>query len=300
MDTPNAAKADKAAEELVKDVASFANMQTGGLLLVGFKTQVQHGVEIVSELAPVPRACVDLDRHRKLIDQRVIPTVRGLDVVWVDCADDKGVLLIDIPAQPPVSLPFVVPGPNGTGKTSESTAAVPMRRGDRTDWLPRFEIQRLLAAGWAVTGGPAVESPAVNAADRAKSSHILEAIPRDAQWINTLGQGAPLNRVPTWLGAAIDDAHKALTRDAVDFIDAEVAEAHQALTEALGDLSNEISGTFPPADGSDGYTEVPPEWKGTDHIRYYKALADLSAARQRVLNRYKELMNTMNKKGLLV
>ncbi|MEU9041483.1 MULTISPECIES: hypothetical protein [unclassified Kitasatospora] len=294
LDTP------KAAEELVKDVAGFANTRTGGLLLVGFKTQIEHGVEIVSELAPVPRALVDLDRHRKLIDQRVIPTVRGLEIVWVDCGDEKGVLLIDIPAQPQISLPFVVPGPNGSGTPSESTVAVPMRRGDRTPWLPKAEIQRLLAAGWAVAGGPAAESPASNAADRAKTGQVLEAIPRDARWIKTLAQGAPMHRVPTWLGDAIYDAHEALTRDVVVFIDAEVTEAHQALTEALGDLCNQISGTFPPAGGGDGYTEVPPEWKGTDHTRYYKALADLSAARQGVLDRYQELMNTMNRKGLLI
>ena len=41
-------------EELVKDVAAFANAATGGLLLIGFQTQVENGEEIVSELARFP------------------------------------------------------------------------------------------------------------------------------------------------------------------------------------------------------------------------------------------------------
>lgn len=101
------------AEELVKDVAGFANAKAGGLLLVGVSTRKEHDREILDQVRPVPRALVDLDRHRKLIRERVIPPPRGVSVEWIDCGQGTGVLMVDVPAQPPACLPYVVPGPGG-------------------------------------------------------------------------------------------------------------------------------------------------------------------------------------------
>ena len=97
LDTPYGA------EELLKDVAAFANAQGGGLLLVGFSTTKENGQEIIDLVRPVPRAVVDIDRHRKLLD-RIIPVPRYVSVDWVDCGDGKGILVIDVPAQPPAYL----------------------------------------------------------------------------------------------------------------------------------------------------------------------------------------------------
>ena len=142
------------AEELIKDVAGFANAPSGGLLVVGYRTRKEHGREILDELRPVPRELVDEDRHLKLIRERVIPRPRGLKANWHEVGKGKGVLAIYVPTQPTPSRPFVVPGPARTAASSISVA-VPMREADATTWLPRTEIQRLLAAGWAATGGPA-------------------------------------------------------------------------------------------------------------------------------------------------
>lgn len=153
--------------------------------------------------------------------------------------------------------------------------------------------------GRAAAGAPA-EPAALHAADRAKSGRVFGVVPPSARWIKVLAEGAPLHRVPTWLADAVYDAYDALTGDVVDFIDSEAFQEHQATVEALGDLHAELSGTFPPLGGSGHkYTEVPVEWKGTDPDRYYKALKDLSTARQRFLDRYKQLSNTLNTKGLL-
>jgi hypothetical protein len=142
------------AEELVKDVAGFANARAGGLVVVGFSTRKEHDGEILDAVRPVPRTQVDLDRHRKLIRERVIPPPRGVSVEWIDCGSGNGVLIIDVPAQPTARLPHVVPGPTRTANVSRMSVAVPFREGDATPWLPQAEIQRLLAAGWAATGGP--------------------------------------------------------------------------------------------------------------------------------------------------
>lgn len=77
-------------EELVKDVAGFANTKTGGLLLIGFGTKKQGDREILDSVRSVPRGLVDLDRHRKLIRERVIPQPRDVVVEWIDRGGDKG------------------------------------------------------------------------------------------------------------------------------------------------------------------------------------------------------------------
>lgn len=160
------------AEELAKDVAGFANTRTGGLLLVGFSTRKEHDSEILDQVRPVPRALVDLDRCRKLIRERVTPAPREVSVEWVSCGEDKGVLVIDVPAQPPARLPHVVAGPGRSGDAGRVSVAVPVREADATVWLPQAEIQRLLAAGWIATGGPSEEflsgliQQAVSAAQR--------------------------------------------------------------------------------------------------------------------------------------
>ncbi|MEW1861977.1 MULTISPECIES: hypothetical protein [unclassified Streptomyces] len=47
-------------EELVKDVAGFANTATGGLLIIGFKVTKANGVETVSKSQ---RSATDAGRH---------------------------------------------------------------------------------------------------------------------------------------------------------------------------------------------------------------------------------------------
>jgi hypothetical protein len=87
------------ADELAKDAAAFGNSGSG-LLLVGFSTRVEHGVEILDEIRPVPRGLVALDRHRKVL-RRIIPPLRNVTVSWIDRGGDTGILVIDVPAQPP-------------------------------------------------------------------------------------------------------------------------------------------------------------------------------------------------------
>jgi hypothetical protein len=200
------------AEELVKDVAGFANAQAGGLLLVGFATRKEHDREILDQVRPVPRALVDLDRHRKLIRERLIPPPRGVSVEWVDCGQDAGVLVINVPAQPPACLPYVVPGPARAATVSRVSVAVPLREGDATPWLPQAEIQRLLAAGWAATGGPSEEFLADLIEQAVTAAHREPPPPAPGFQI---GDGEPgwkgpfqqawrdLMRGGTWIGDAV-------------------------------------------------------------------------------------------------
>jgi hypothetical protein len=84
---------------------------------------------------------------------------REFTVDFIPVAGGSGILVIDVPVQPVVLVPFVVPGPAGTVSSNRVSVAVPFREADATVWLPQTEIQRLLAAGWAATGGPSQEYP---------------------------------------------------------------------------------------------------------------------------------------------
>jgi hypothetical protein len=196
-------------EELVKDVAGFANSRAGGLLLVGFSTRKEHDREIIDQVRPVPRALVDLDRHRKLIRERVIPPPRGVTVDWIDCGNDTGVLVIDVPAQPSACLPYVVLGPARAAAAGSVSVAVPIREADATPWLPQAEIQRLLAAGWTATGGPSEEFLA-GLIEKAVTAARREPSPSRPAF--RIGEGAPgwtgpfqqawteLTNAGTWIG----------------------------------------------------------------------------------------------------
>jgi hypothetical protein len=140
----------KAAEELIKDVAAFAN-GGGGVIVIGIATRPEHDEEVLDHIVAADPATVNVDQIRKLIRQRIIPAPRGVRVGWSG-ADDERVLYIDIPAQSAATL-FVVPAPVGKlGAPRPDTVAVPMRDGDSTHWLPRAEIQQLLSAGVRASG----------------------------------------------------------------------------------------------------------------------------------------------------
>ncbi|WP_156724766.1 hypothetical protein [Streptomyces apocyni] len=132
--------------------------------------------------------------------------------------------------------------------------------------------------------------------DRAKSARVAEAAPADAAWLVHLSRRMPMRRIPDFVTEGVDSALEALQRDVIDFVDPELETAHQHFTDALARFLDEIGGTFTP-DHDAAYTEIPPEWRRTAPERYAQTLRDLSQARDTVLDRYKELMNTMSRRG---
>ncbi|MCL3999045.1 RNA-binding domain-containing protein, partial [Streptomyces lavenduligriseus] len=147
----------KAAEELTKDVAAFAN-GGGGVIVVGIATRLEHDEEILDHVVGVDPAAVNVDQIRKLIRQRVSPAPRGVRVGWSGAEGDERVLFIEIPAQTDHAL-FAVPAAVGKpGAPRPDTVAVPMRDGDSTYWLPRAEIVQLLSAGVRASGVPTAQA----------------------------------------------------------------------------------------------------------------------------------------------
>lgn len=300
-------------EELVKDVAGFANTATGGLLIIGFKTTTANGVETVSKVSAVPRTLVDTETYRKLIDDRVYPHIEDLELRWVECGEGKGVLSIDIPAQPASARPFVIPAPTGKDAKSVTGLAVPVRRGDQTVFWSGPEAHRRLSAGWMAIGAPAADdsgayraaevpaAPGEDAADRSKAQRILAAMPFDTPWLRFLQSRPPMRRIGVELRQSIDKARDDLLVDDIGFLDPELVRAHAAFMNSLDRLNSELDDMHAPDNGPSlpVYVEVPPEWKRTDPERYKQTMADLSGARDDFLEARAELMNSLNRRGLL-
>lgn len=194
------------AEELAKDVAAFANTKDGGLLVIGIGTLVDAHGEVLDRLKPVSHTLVDLDRHRKVIRERVTPSPRNVCVAWIDLANGRGVLYIDIPEQPRSNQPHLVAAPAGRdGKSHETSVAVPIREADGTYWLPRAEVHRLLAAGWAQSGGPSREGLVALVAHLVQSRQSTIQAPAPAP-AHEVGGGDP-----AW-ALTFQEAHKQMRR----------------------------------------------------------------------------------------
>ncbi|MFJ8795856.1 hypothetical protein [Streptomyces sp. NPDC102462] len=136
------------------------------------------------------------------------------------------------------------------------------------------------------------------ASDRAKAARTAQAVQPDAAWLAHLSRRMPMRRIPDFVTEAVDAALQALRRDVIDFVDPELNTAHHRFVDALARLDDEIGGTFTP-DHDAAYSEVPPEWRRTDPEQYAQTLRDLSRARDTVLDRYRELMNAMSRRGHL-
>lgn len=153
-------------EELTKDVTAFAN-GGGGLIVVGIATRLDGDVEVLDELVGVDPPAVSVDQIRKLIRQRITPSLLGLRIGWSGPEGEMRVVFIEIPAQP-VDRLFVVAAPVGKhGSPRADTVAVPVRDGDQTHWLPRTEIQQLLSAGVRASGMPTAQALAALVRDAA-------------------------------------------------------------------------------------------------------------------------------------
>ncbi|GHE10322.1 RNA-binding domain-containing protein [Streptomyces alanosinicus] len=148
----------KAVEEITKDVAAFAN-GGGGVIVFGIGTRWEYGEEILDKIVGLDPADVNPDQIRKVLLQRIKPFVRGIRIGWSGPEDKPRVAFLHIPAQEPGQL-FVVPAMTGgrSGAPPSDALAVPVRDGDLTHWLPRTEIQQLLAAGVRASTMPTPEA----------------------------------------------------------------------------------------------------------------------------------------------
>jgi hypothetical protein len=144
------AAGNDAKREFAKDVAAFANVN-GGCIVIGAETNVsvsQPGEEIVA-LKPFPASLFDTDQYAKIIDEWLYPRPNGVLIKW--CPDGtnltSGIGLIFIPAQDPAGKPFLITRTIGDKKTTEILVGYVERHIDRTDIGSVVELHHAMRTG---------------------------------------------------------------------------------------------------------------------------------------------------------
>jgi len=161
MQDVNSAKLSaKGRWELCKDVAELAN-QHGGYLVLGVNTEKQPtvGIEVASQIRPIRIDLINIEAYRAVVRSGVYPAVRDLRLKWYfensGTANDKGLLLIDVPPQSDTDRPFVVRQMYNDDLGKETGAVgIPVRNGDQTDWYSAERIHHRINAAEQGPSGP--------------------------------------------------------------------------------------------------------------------------------------------------
>ncbi|MGH2550384.1 MAG: AlbA family DNA-binding domain-containing protein, partial [Thermomicrobiales bacterium] len=133
--------------ELTKDVVSFANSESGGVILIGATTVKDPNGEIVKSVRGFQSSMVNPDRYKKLLIARSHPRIEGLEIRLASVADDREVAFIYVPPQREELKPFVIDGIVTAGGTRTTFVSIPVRDGENTRYAGTAEIRSLLQAG---------------------------------------------------------------------------------------------------------------------------------------------------------
>ena len=139
-----------AKREFAKDVAAFANVR-GGYILVGFTTKTSttsYGEEI-ADVHPVPADLFNIDQHIKLLQEWLYPQPVGVQINFVPFGPDstKGILVVFIPPQSERSKPFLLTKTLTDKKSTDVIIAYVERRLDFTDARSVVELHHALRIG---------------------------------------------------------------------------------------------------------------------------------------------------------
>lgn len=133
--------------EFAKDVAAFANAG-GGLIVCGLRTRADHQGDIVREHRPFELSLVNRPTLQRVMRDWLHPTPVGVRIELIPTdGPSRGVMLIEIPRQPPQMLPLLVTRGELGGRLSTRQMTLPVREGEDTDYASAGEIHALLVAG---------------------------------------------------------------------------------------------------------------------------------------------------------
>ncbi len=162
---------DKDKQDLVADVAAFANAR-GGILVLGVETAEAPAerVEMAVSFEGHQLGAVSEEQYRKVLHDRITPLVRDVRFRTFDAGSNDGaasvVTVIEIPAQPDRDKPFIVDRlVNDDDHRISHAIGWPERSGDSTFWHPKERIQQLIATGHRFGEQLALQNDESNAAD---------------------------------------------------------------------------------------------------------------------------------------
>jgi hypothetical protein len=135
--------------ELAQDVARFANGSSDALLVIGFEETKGGRPAKLGRVRPIPLKHLDAERYRAVIDDRVVPPIEGLVVEHVALGNEEGLLIIEVPRQPPELQPFLVHGAIVGDKAEGAFISIVRRRGEGSIPTSAKQIHAYIVAGRA-------------------------------------------------------------------------------------------------------------------------------------------------------
>ncbi|MFA7653443.1 MAG: hypothetical protein WCX97_00155 [Candidatus Magasanikbacteria bacterium] len=141
---------DRVKQELAKDVASFANLD-GGYIIIGLRTapsKLYDGDEVV-ELVPIDKNLINTSQYEGIIKDWIYPGIKGFSAKWLPHTTDasKGYLIIDVPPQDSSTKPFLINRFVGTKKNSTIIFGYAERRSDKSESKKIEDIQSIMRLG---------------------------------------------------------------------------------------------------------------------------------------------------------
>lgn len=140
--------------ELAQDVARFANGQCDAVIVLGLSEKGS----TVDRVSPVPLGTVDIQQYRAVLDAKVVPPIRGLEVETVDLGNEAGLVMISVPRQASELQPFLVHGAVAADKLEGAFFSIVQRRGEASITTSAAQIHAYIVAGKAMLRGNVVES----------------------------------------------------------------------------------------------------------------------------------------------
>jgi hypothetical protein len=167
--------------ELAKDVAAFANSESGGLIFIGAKTRRLHDGDVVRSLSDFELDLAKPPQYRSNLAAKLHPAIEGLEIRTVPTTGTRGMAYIYIPPQRAELKPFVVKGVVVSGKARLMHVSIPVRDGEGTRYASPSEVHSLLQAGRVALQqsasskptGPAPNEPADEGGDGVPSESRL-------------------------------------------------------------------------------------------------------------------------------
>ncbi|WP_336216819.1 AlbA family DNA-binding domain-containing protein [Nonomuraea sp. LPB2021202275-12-8] len=135
--------------ELAEDVARFANSENGGLLVIGIQTKKVKGQDRLERVVPIPRDESRCAKYHQVLDSRIHPPVRDLDI-YSTIHNAGEILTILVPPQPETAKPYLVQGAYLDGKYEKGVISIVRRRDEHSIPITAREIHAMLAAGRAL------------------------------------------------------------------------------------------------------------------------------------------------------
>jgi hypothetical protein len=132
--------------ELGVDVAQFANTESGGLLLIGFRTKPKASIDTIEKITPVPASDNRLQVYRDTLKERIYPPISRL-LIEAFPWNNGEIVCIYVPPQEYINQPYLVSDSVIHGRYNGIGITIVRRHGGASIPITAKEIHSTLVAG---------------------------------------------------------------------------------------------------------------------------------------------------------